>query len=170
MSLKVLQNKLQSLEQLRRIRYELREAGKKVVFTNGVFDLLHRGHVEYLEKARALGDVLMVGLNSDSSVKLVKGSGRPLVNQEDRAMVLAGLSSVNYICFFDEETPHAIISALLPDILVKGGDYSLDQIVGRDVVEAHGGQVVTIALTPGMSTSEMIKRIARLIKEGKISA
>lgn len=170
MALNVLQNKLKSLAELKQIRDQLRKAGKKVVFTNGVFDLLHRGHVEYLEQARALGDVLLVGINSDASVKLVKGDWRPLVNQEDRAMVLAGLSAVDYICYFDEETPQTIISTLLPDVLVKGGDYTLDKIVGRDVVEAHGGQVVTIALTPGISTSELLKRMARLIKEGKISA
>jgi len=166
----VLNNKIKSLAELKKIRDQLRRSGKKVVFTNGVFDLLHRGHVEYLEKARLLGDVLILGLNSDASVKTVKGSWKPLVDQEDRASVLAGLSSVDYVCYFDEETPYVIISALLPDILVKGGDYQLDEIVGRDVVEAGGGKVVTIPLTHGKSTTEVVKRIAKLIREGKIVA
>jgi rfaE bifunctional protein nucleotidyltransferase chain/domain len=166
----VSKEKIKSLPELIEIRKHLRQLKKKVVFTNGVFDLLHRGHVEYLEKARSLGDVLMVGINSDDSVKLVKGSWKPLVNQEDRALVLAGLSSIDYICFFAEETPHLIISSLLPDILVKGSDYHLDEIVGRDVVESSGGRVVTIALTPGMSTTDVVKRIAKLLKEGIISA
>jgi rfaE bifunctional protein nucleotidyltransferase chain/domain len=166
----VLSKKIKSLAELKDIRNQLRRAGKKVVFTNGVFDLLHRGHVEYLETARSLGDVLILGLNSDASAKMVKGSWKPLVEQEDRAIVLAGLISVDYICFFDEETPLVIISALQPDILVKGGDYQLDGIVGRDVVEAGGGKVVTVPLTPGKSTTEVVKRIAKLIREGKIVA
>lgn len=166
----MLNMKIKSLAEMKKIRDQLRRSGKKVVFTNGVFDLLHRGHVEYLEKARLLGDVLILGLNSDASVRTVKGSWKPLVDQEDRAIVLAGLSSVDYICFFNEETPYLIISTLLPDILVKGGDYQLDEIVGRDVVEASGGKVMTIPLTPGKSTTEVVKQIARLIKEGKIVA
>lgn len=166
----MLSAKIKSLAEMVAIRNQLRRSGKKVVFTNGVFDLLHRGHVEYLEKARSMGDVLILGLNSDASVKLVKGSWKPLMNQEDRAAVLAGLSSVDYVCFFDEEIPFAIISALVPDILVKGGDYLLDEIVGRDVVESSGGKVVTIPLTPGISTTEVVKRIAKLIREGKIVA
>lgn len=166
----MLSTKIKSLPEIVEIRNRLRQSRKKVVFTNGVFDLLHRGHVEYLEKARSLGDVLILGLNSDASVKMVKGSWRPLVNQEDRAVVLAGLSSVDYVCFFNEEIPLAIISALRPDILVKGGDYLLDEIIGRDVVESSGGKVVTIPLTPGKSTTEVMKRIAKLIREGKIGA
>lgn len=166
----MLREKIKSLPELIEIRNHLRRQKKRVVFTNGVFDLLHRGHVEYLEKARALGDVLIVGINSDTSVKLVKGAWKPLVNQEDRALVLAGLSSIDFICFFEEETPHSIISALIPDILVKGSDYQLDEIVGRDVVESGGGRVITVPQTPGMSTTDVVKRIAKLLKEGKISA
>jgi rfaE bifunctional protein nucleotidyltransferase chain/domain len=164
----VLRDKIKPLSELVEIRETLKKQHLKVVFTNGVFDILHRGHVEYLDRAKSLGDVLIVGLNSDKSVRLVKGEGKPIVCQEDRAVVLAGLSSVNYISYFDEETPHHIISSLLPDILVKGGDYNLDQIVGRDVVEASGGQVITIPLTPGSSTSDLIRKVAQLIKERKI--
>jgi rfaE bifunctional protein nucleotidyltransferase chain/domain len=164
----VLRDKIKPLSELVEIRETLKKQNLKVVFTNGVFDILHRGHVEYLDKAKSMGDVLMVGLNSDKSVRMVKGEGKPIVCQEDRAVVLAGLSSVDYISYFDEETPHHIISSLLPDILVKGGDYNLDQIVGRDVVEATGGRVITIPLTPGSSTSDLIRKVGRLIKERKI--
>jgi len=164
----VLKNKIKPLTELVEIRKALKKQNRKVVFTNGVFDIIHRGHVEYLDTAKSLGDILMVGLNSDASVRKVKGAGKPIVCQEDRAIVLAGLSSVDYISYFDEKTPHCIISSLLPDILVKGGDYNLDEIVGRGVVENTGGKVITIPLTPGFSTSDVIRKVAQLIKERKI--
>ena len=162
----MIQDKIKTVVELKRIREQLRKDKKKVVFTNGVFDILHRGHVEYLEKARQMGDVLMLGLNSDESVKKIKGPYRPIMPQDDRASVLAALESVNYICLFDEETPENLIAQLLPDVLVKGGDYQLHQIVGRKVVEAYGGIVVTIPLTPGKSTTDVIGKIAYLIKNG----
>ena len=148
-----------------RIRQDLKKEGQKVVFTNGVFDILHRGHVEYLEKAKSLGDVLMLGLNSDASVKKIKGEDRPVMGQEDRAIVLAGLSSVDYICFFEEETPANLIRQLIPDILVKGGDYQIDDIVGRETVEANGGKVVTIDLVNGQSTTSLIEKMVKLAKK-----
>jgi rfaE bifunctional protein nucleotidyltransferase chain/domain len=151
--------KVQSLDQMRTIRKKSKETGQTVVFTNGVFDLLHRGHVEYLEKARALGDLLILGLNSDASAKRIKGSKRPLCNQEDRAIVLSALTCVDHIVLFDEDTPRQLIEGLLPDILVKGADYSVEQIVGADVVLQNGGKVVPIELTPGKSTTELIKII-----------
>jgi rfaE bifunctional protein nucleotidyltransferase chain/domain len=159
-----LKEKIKPLSELVKIRKEIKEKGQRVVFTNGVFDLLHRGHVEYLAVARARGDFLIIGLNSDSSVRQIKGALRPIVKQEDRAMVLAGLSSVDYICFFNEETPYNIINSLQPDILVKGGDYELDEIVGRDIVENSGGKVITIPITKGMSTSNIIKKIKEIAK------
>ena len=149
-----------------RIRHQLKTKGQRVVFTNGVFDILHRGHVEYLEKARSLGDVLMVGLNSDESVKKIKGEDRPIMLQENRAMVLAGLSSVDFICLFEEETPANLIGQLIPDILVKGSDYKIDDIVGREIVEANGGKVVTIDLVPGQSTTSIIEKLMKLSKKG----
>ena len=160
----MLKEKIKRLSELIKIREELKEKGKKVVFTNGVFDLLHRGHVEYLAAARTQGDFLIIGLNSDDSVKRIKGMLRPIVKQEDRAMVLAGLSSVDYICYFNEKTPFIIINRLLPDVLVKGGDYELDEIVGRDIVENSGGKVITIPITKGMSTSNLIKKIEEIVK------
>jgi D-beta-D-heptose 7-phosphate kinase/D-beta-D-heptose 1-phosphate adenosyltransferase len=138
----------------------LQRRGLRIVFTNGVFDLLHPGHLRYLEDARKLGDVLIVGVNSDRSVRaLAKGHDRPINPDADRAEVLAALACVDLVVIFDEDTPHAIVSALQPDILVKGADWGADNIVGRDVVEARGGQVVRIPIVEGYSTTELIKRI-----------
>ena len=130
-----------------------------VVFTNGVFDLLHPGHVEYLEAARRLGDHLIVGVNSDRSAgSLGKGTGRPIMSEAARARVLAALAAVDAVVLFDEPTPLALISALAPDVLVKGGDYTRETIVGADQVEARGGRVVTIPLVPGHSTTSIVER------------
>ena len=137
----------------------LRAAGRTVVFTNGVFDLLHPGHVRYLAEARRLGDALIVGVNSDRSVRAVKGPGRPVTPEAERGEILSALAAVDAVVIFDEETPHAIISRLQPDILVKGADWSPDAIVGRDVVEARGGRVVRIPLASGYSTSAILRRI-----------
>ncbi len=140
----------------------LRAAGARVVFTNGVFDLLHPGHIRYLRDARALGDALIVAVNSDRSVRGNKGPGRPINPEQERAELLLGLAAVDAAVIFDEETPHAIISAVKPDILVKGADWGPDNIVGRDVVEARGGRVVRVELSPGHSTSEIIRRARAL--------
>ncbi len=141
------------------IRTHLRDARKSLVFTNGVFDILHRGHVEYLLKARALGDALVVGLNSDASVRRIKGEKRPVVQERDRAFILANLLPVDYVCLFGEDTPLALITQLLPDVLVKGADYNVEDIVGREVVERAGGRVATIDFVPDRSTSGIIERI-----------
>lgn len=130
----------------------------RVVFTNGCFDLLHRGHVEYLHAARSLGDALVVGLNSDDSVRRLKGSSRPVNGQEDRAIVLAGLQAVDAVTVFDEDTPLRLIQGVLPDLLVKGGDYRADQVVGGAEVIAAGGEVVIIPLVPGRSTTSILER------------
>jgi len=137
----------------------LRAAGQKLVFTNGVFDLLHVGHVRYLAQARALGDALVVAVNSDRSVRELKGAGRPLTNENDRAEVLAALRAVDYVTIFDDLSPRSLIAELLPDVLVKGGDYLLDQIHGREEVEAAGGRVVSLPFVEGASTTEIVKRI-----------
>ena len=137
-----------------------RAQGKTIVFTNGVFDIIHPGHVRYLRDARALGDLLIVGINSDRSVKaLAKAQNRPINPEAERVEVLSALSSVDAVVIFDEDTPHAIISALQPDILVKGADWGENAIVGRDIVEARGGRVVRIALAEGYSTTTIIERI-----------
>jgi D-beta-D-heptose 7-phosphate kinase/D-beta-D-heptose 1-phosphate adenosyltransferase len=158
----MLKNKIVSLDNLVEIRNRMRRLNKTVVFTNGVFDLIHRGHVEYLYAASQLGDLLIVGLNSDKSARRIKGPGKPIINQEDRAIVLAGLSSVDYICYFEKNTPIQVIENILPDILVKGGDYSPDEIVGKTVVESAGGKVVTIPLSPGISTTVIMNKVRKL--------
>ena len=127
-----------------------------IVFTNGVFDILHRGHVEYLAKAKKLGDVLIVGLNSDASVRRLKGEGRPLQKQNDRAIILLALEAVDYVIFFSENTPDKLIKQVKPDILVKGADYKISEIVGGDFVKSYGGKVKRISLTRGRSTSSII--------------
>ncbi|MDI6738851.1 MAG: D-glycero-beta-D-manno-heptose 1-phosphate adenylyltransferase [Candidatus Edwardsbacteria bacterium] len=152
-------DKVKSWDVMRTIRKQAKEAGKSVVFTNGVFDLLHRGHVEYLQKARALGDMLILGLNSDASVRRIKGDKRPLCSQGDRAAVLSALECVDHIVLFDEDTPQKLTEFLVPDILVKGADYNVEQIVGADIVIKNGGKVVPIELTPGKSTTDLIKTI-----------
>ena len=131
------------------------------MFTNGVFDLIHVGHLRYLQQARALGDALIVGLNSDRSVGAVKGPGRPITPQEERAEILAALACVDAVVVFDETTPHDIIAAVQPDVLVKGADWAADAIVGRDIVEARGGRVVRIPIEPGHSTSALVEKIRR---------
>jgi len=138
---------------------QLRAEGKSVVFTNGVYDLLHPGHVRYLQAARAEGDALIVGVNSDRSVRANKGAGRPINSEQERAELIAALAAVDAAVIFDEDTPHAIISALQPDVLVKGADWAADQIVGRDVVEARGGRVVRATIEPGHSTTAILAKI-----------
>ena len=137
----------------------VRTNGGRVVFTNGVFDLLHPGHVRYLSDARALGDALIVGVNSDRSVRAYKGPARPITPEVERAELLASLRSVDAVTVFDEDTPHALITAVQPDVLVKGADWGSDNIVGRDVVEARGGTVVRIALAEGFSSTRLIDRV-----------
>jgi D-glycero-beta-D-manno-heptose 1-phosphate adenylyltransferase len=139
----------------------LRGEGRRVVFTNGVFDLLHPGHVRYLRQARLLGDALIVGVNSDRSVRSNKGDGRPITSEAERAEVLAALEIVDAVVVFDEETPHDLIAAVQPEVLVKGADWPDDGIVGRDIVEARGGVVVRVPVEPGHSTSSIIEKIRR---------
>jgi D-beta-D-heptose 7-phosphate kinase/D-beta-D-heptose 1-phosphate adenosyltransferase len=147
-----------------RAKLELWRAAKaKVVFTNGVFDLVHRGHVEYLEDARALGDRLVVGLNSDASTRRLKGPSRPIVGEQDRAAVVGALACVDLVVMFDDDTPLRLIEAVRPDVLVKGADYGVADIVGRELVESNGGRVTTVPLREGISTSEIVRRI----REGK---
>jgi rfaE bifunctional protein nucleotidyltransferase chain/domain len=150
-----------NLFELKAIRSKLKASGKKVVFTNGVFDLIHSGHVDYLVKAKALGDVLIVGLNSDKSVKRIKGNKRPILRQEERAFVLSNLKPVDYVVFFNEDTPERLISELIPDILVKGADWLVDKIVGKDIVEKNGGEVKTIKFVNDQSTSKIIELIIK---------
>ncbi|PYV90160.1 MAG: D-glycero-beta-D-manno-heptose 1-phosphate adenylyltransferase [Acidobacteria bacterium] len=143
---------------------ELRQRRKKIVFTNGCFDILHPGHVSYLQKARQLGDTLIVGINSDRSVRELKGELRPILTQEERCQLLSGLESVNFITIFNESTPRELIRTLLPDVLVKGGDWGVEEIVGREAVETAGGRVVSLPFEIGHSSSGIIERILRRYK------
>ena len=144
---------------------ELKRQGLKIVFTNGCFDLLHPGHLSYLQKARSLGDVLIVGINSDRSVKELKGDLRPIFDQEERCEMLSGLESVSFVTVFDESTPRGLINVILPDVLVKGGDWHLEQIVGREEVEASGGRVVSLPFEEGYSSTAIIQRILKRYRE-----
>jgi rfaE bifunctional protein nucleotidyltransferase chain/domain len=146
-------------ESAARLAAGLRAQGRRVVFTNGVFDLLHPGHIRYLREARALGDALIVAVNSDRSVRANKGPGRPITPEQERAEVLAALAAVDAVVIFDEETPHEIVSRIQPDVLVKGADWGPGNIVGRDVVEARGGRVVRMDLAPGFSTTTLIEKV-----------
>jgi D-beta-D-heptose 7-phosphate kinase/D-beta-D-heptose 1-phosphate adenosyltransferase len=151
-----------SAEEARSLGEQVRARGGKVVVTNGVFDLLHPGHVRYLQASRALGQALIVALNSDGSVRANKGAARPINPELERAEVLLALACVDAVVIFDEQTPHAILSRIQPDVLVKGADWGPDSIVGRDLVEARGGRVVRMGLTPGFSTSNLVQRALTL--------
>jgi rfaE bifunctional protein nucleotidyltransferase chain/domain len=153
--------KILSKDELLAERARLRDAGQKLVFTNGVFDLLHVGHVRYLKQARSLGDALVVAINSDRTVRELKGAGRPLISEAERAEILAALRAVSYVSVFDDVSPRSLISELLPDVLVKGGDYALEEIHGREEVEAAGGRVVSLPFVEGISSSDMIERMKK---------
>lgn len=154
-------SKIKSREQLSKLIPQLKSRGKRIVFTNGCFDLLHYGHIQYLQAARAKGDYLIVGLNSDSSVRKLKGGNRPLVGERDRARILAALASVDYVTIFKELTPLDLIKIIKPDILVKGADWPKDKIVGASLVKGYGGKILTVKLAAGRSTTNLIRKIAK---------
>jgi D-beta-D-heptose 7-phosphate kinase/D-beta-D-heptose 1-phosphate adenosyltransferase len=156
-----LREKIRTKVDLHRIAENLKKKGKRIVFTNGCFDLLHIGHIRYLEKAKTLGDILVVGVNSDRSVRKLKGPQRPILPQEERAEILSGLGCVDYITVFDEQTPLELISSLQPRILVKGGDWTKETTVGKEVVERSGGEVVILPFEEGASTSNLIETILK---------
>ncbi|MEJ2699599.1 MAG: D-glycero-beta-D-manno-heptose 1-phosphate adenylyltransferase, partial [Desulfuromonadales bacterium] len=151
--------KIKSREMVARVLDGERQRGRTIVFTNGCFDLLHVGHVKYLQKARGLGDLLVLGLNSDDSIRRLKGAHRPLIGQEERAHILAALKCIDYVVIFEEETPLELIRTLRPDILVKGGDYAPEEVVGKEVVESYGGRVELIQFVDGKSTTNIINKI-----------
>ena len=160
-SLEDMSKKILSLDEMLGERERLRSTGKRLVFTNGVFDLLHVGHVRYLSAGRELGDVLVVAINSDRTVRELKGESRPVFNQNERAEILAALRVVDYVMIFDDASPRSLIATLLPDVLVKGGDYQLHEIHGREEVEAAGGCVVSLPFIDGASTTLIIERMQR---------
>jgi len=162
-SLECVRSKIIDWVELERVGYRARFFNKKVVFTNGCFDILHRGHIEYLYQAADMGDLLIVGLNSDASVRRIKGADRPVQDEETRALVLASLSCVTHVVLFDEDTPLKLIQLVQPDILVKGGDYAdLEKIVGYDIVKQRGGEVVALSFVEGHSTTQLLQKIQQL--------
>jgi len=156
---------IKSRKEIKEIRDQLKKESKKVVFTNGCFDLIHAGHVDYLVKAKEMGDVLILALNTDDSIKRIKGEKRPILLQDERAFITSNLKPVDFVTFFDEDTPAEIINELIPDILVKGADWSIDKIVGKEVVEANGGEVKTIKFVNDQSTSKIIQSIISKYKK-----
>jgi D-beta-D-heptose 7-phosphate kinase/D-beta-D-heptose 1-phosphate adenosyltransferase len=154
-----MKDKILSTDEMLKERERLRVAGARLVFTNGVFDLLHVGHVRYLAQARALGDALVVAINSDRSVRELKGPERPVFEEAERAEILAALRNVDYVVIFDDISPRSLIGQLLPDVLVKGGDYQVDEIHGREEVEAAGGRVIALPFVPGASTTSLVERM-----------
>ncbi|MDH4162571.1 MAG: D-glycero-beta-D-manno-heptose 1-phosphate adenylyltransferase [Nitrospirota bacterium] len=159
-----MQTKVRTVPELVPLLSILRAAGKKIVFTNGCFDLIHPGHTRYLAIAKSLGDILVIAVNSDSSVRTIKGHKRPINNQNDRAETLAALEAVDFVTIFDEPDPYLVISALQPDVLVKGGDWPIEKIIGRDVVQARGGRVVNVPYVEGASTTGIIEKILKTYK------
>lgn len=152
-------NGIKSRAEIISLRKKFKDEKKKVVFTNGVFDILHSGHVDYLTKSKAFGDILLVGINSDKSVKKIKGNKRPIINEKDRAFIISSLKPVDFVTLFDEDTPQKLIEDIIPDVLIKGADWALDEIVGKDIVEKKGGKVQTIKFINDQSTSKIIKSI-----------
>ncbi|HEX2983230.1 MAG TPA: D-glycero-beta-D-manno-heptose 1-phosphate adenylyltransferase [Ignavibacteriales bacterium] len=157
-------NNIISADEFLKIRKTLKEQNKKIVFTNGCFDILHAGHVDYLIKAKAMGDALVVGMNSDSSIQRIKGPKRPVVPERERAFIIANLKAVDYVIFFYEDTPGELINKIIPDVLVKGADWSIDNIVGRDVVVKNGGEVKTIEFVNDTSTTKIIEKVLESYK------
>lgn len=153
-------------EDLAAVLQKEQNRGKKVVFTNGVFDILHIGHVDYLRRAKELGDILVVAVNSDESVHRIKGPERPIMGEKDRAFVVSNLKSVDYVCIFSEDTPYETIRLIQPDVLVKGADWKVEDVVGRDIVEARGGKVITMKYLDGKSTTNIIRKIIEVTHSG----
>ena len=156
----IIRAKIVEHEVLLKLVTELREGGKTIVFTNGCFDIIHSGHVTYLASAKALGDILIVGINSDSSIKRLKGQNRPINNEEDRCLVVASLLATDYVIVFDEDTPYNLINLIKPDVLVKGGDWPVDTIVGFDIVKSYSGKVLSLPYVPGKSTTGILSRLS----------
>jgi rfaE bifunctional protein nucleotidyltransferase chain/domain len=153
--------KIKNLRELKKIISRLKSRRKKIVFTNGCFDLLHYGHIKYLQEAKRKGDILVVAVNRDASVRRIKGKGRPILGEKDRLRLIAALESVDYVILFKQDTPLEVIKALKPDVLIKGSDWNIKKIVGADFVSGYGGRVATVKLAPGRSTTNLIKTIAK---------
>jgi rfaE bifunctional protein nucleotidyltransferase chain/domain len=157
----MIMDKVIGIKEIKGLNRVLKDKGKRIVFTNGCFDIIHRGHIEYLKRAKTFGDVLIIGVNSDISMRMIKGAGRPITPLEDRLYILSQFTFVDFLIPFDEETPEHLIRELLPDVLVKGGDYAEDEVVGKEIVKAHGGDVRIVPYIKGKSSSALIERILK---------
>lgn len=157
--------KIINFDEIEEIIQKDKELGKKIVFTNGCFDILHKGHITYLYEAKKLGDILIIGLNSDNSIKRIKGEKRPILPEDERAFILSALEMVDYVVIFEEDTPYELIKRVKPDVLVKGGDWDVKNIVGRDIVESYNGKVLNIPYIEGKSTTNIIERILSVYRE-----
>lgn len=160
----MIRQKILNFSEVKKLAFNLKSKNKRIVFTNGCFDLIHAGHIEYLQKAKKLGDALIVGINSDFSVRKIKGDKRPITGQNDRAAIIAALEAVDYVLIFNEATPLKLIKALRPDVLVKGADWDLKNIVGGDFIKSYGGKVRAVSLVKGRSTSNIIRKIVKRFK------
>ncbi|MFN4226987.1 MAG: D-glycero-beta-D-manno-heptose 1-phosphate adenylyltransferase [Candidatus Ratteibacteria bacterium] len=158
-------DKIKSIEEIEKISSNLRKEGKTIVFTNGCFDILHPGHIKVLKKAKSIGDILIVGLNSDKSIRMIKGKKRPIIDQKGRCEILSSLSMVDYIVIFEEKTPEKLIKAILPNFIVKGADYKKEEVVGKDIIERYGGKIVIVPLYKKYSTTNLIKKINENFKD-----
>lgn len=158
-------DKIINFDEIEEIIQKDKELGKKIVFTNGCFDILHKGHITYLYEAKKLGDILIIGLNSDNSIKRIKGEKRPILPEDERAFILSALEMVDYVVIFEEDTPYELIKRVKPDVLVKGGDWDIKNIVGRDIVESYNGKVLNIPYIEGKSTTNIIERILSVYRE-----
>lgn len=158
-------DKIKSIEEIKKISSNLRKEGKIIVFTNGCFDILHPGHIKVLKKAKSIGDILIVGLNSDKSIRMIKGKKRPIIDQRGRCEILSSLSMVDYIVIFEEKTPEKLIKAILPNFIVKGADYKEEEVVGKDIIERYGGKIVIVPLYKKYSTTNLIKKINENFKD-----
>jgi D-beta-D-heptose 7-phosphate kinase/D-beta-D-heptose 1-phosphate adenosyltransferase len=158
-------SKIKTLKEIKKISQELKKNGKTIVFTNGCFDIIHPGHIKILKKAKSIGDVLIVGLNSDKSIKKIKGEKRPVIDQKGRSEILSSFWMIDYIVLFNEETPEKLIKVILPNFIVKGGDYKENEVAGRDIVEKYGGKVIIVPLYKKYSTTNLIRKINENFKD-----
>ncbi|MCM8766771.1 MAG: D-glycero-beta-D-manno-heptose 1-phosphate adenylyltransferase [Candidatus Omnitrophica bacterium] len=157
--------KIKTIEEIKKISSELKKQGKIIVFTNGCFDIIHPGHIKVLKRAKSIGDILIVGLNSDKSVKMLKGKGRPIIDQKGRCEILSCFSMIDYIVVFKEKTPEKLIKKILPDFIVKGGDYKEEEVIGKEIIEKYGGKVVIVPLYKKYSTTNLIRKIYENFKD-----
>ncbi|MCM8785885.1 MAG: D-glycero-beta-D-manno-heptose 1-phosphate adenylyltransferase [Candidatus Omnitrophica bacterium] len=158
-------HKVKTIEEIKKISLKLKREGKTIVFTNGCFDIIHPGHIRVLKKAKSMGDILIVGLNSDKSIRMIKGKGRPIIDQKGRCEILSCFSMVDYVVIFEEKTPKKLIKTILPNFIIKGGDYKEEEVIGKDIIKKYGGKVIIVPLYKKYSTTNLIRKIYENFKD-----